>query len=149
MAEFFNFHHHPFADTRTSTQPLSLKRCPYPRARPLAFAMRQKPGDLRPLRGRQIQPAGHLIGRLDPNCYKPILLHYAGFNRPALLRAIAERLGLESNSRCLPLLVRLQKHLLQLTSATNSLYPVLIIDDAQLLERESMLDLWRPDGQLR
>ena len=142
MAEFFNFHSHPFADTRSNTQPfvgpkdaricervLSLLQC----AKSLAICG--------PCGVGKSSLLAHLIGRLDPNCYKPILLHYAGYNRPALLRTIADRLGLESNSRSLPLLVRLQKHLLQLTSATNSLYPVLLIDDAQLLERESMLDL--------
>ena len=65
----------------------------------------------------------------------------AGFNRSGLLRAIADRLGVDTNSRSTPLLIRLQKYLLQLTGATNSLYPVLIVDDAQLLERESMMDL--------
>ncbi len=54
---------------------------------------------------------------------------------------MADRIGVDTNSRGTPLLIRLQKHLLQLSGATHSLYPVIFVDDAQLLERESMMDL--------
>jgi len=142
MAELFGFHHHPFADTRKNTQPfisdqdarlcdraLSLLAC----GKSLALCG--------PCGVGKSTLVGHLVARLDPNCYKPIVLHYAGFNRGGLLRAIADRLGVDTNGRSLPLLVRLQKHLVQLASANNSLYPVIVVDDAQLLERDSMLDL--------
>lgn len=142
MAELFGFHHHPFADTRKNAQPfisdqdarlcdraLSLLAC----GKSLALCG--------PCGVGKSTLTGHLVARLDPNCYKPIVLHYAGFNRSGLLRAIADRLGVDTNGRSLPLLVRLQKHLMQLASANHSLYPVIVVDDAQLLERESMLDL--------
>lgn len=142
MAEFFGWHHHPFADTH-----------------PIASAF-LAPNDAR-IRDRSISmlscgksfalcgPSGagkstlinHLITALDTTIYKPILLHYAGYNRPGLLRAVADRIGVDTSSRGTPLLIRLQKHLLQLSGATNSLYPVVFVDDAQLLERESMMDL--------
>lgn len=142
MAELFGFHYHPFADTRKNAKPfisaqderlcdraLSLLAC----GKSLALCG--------PCGVGKSTLVGHLIGRLDPNCYKPVLLHYAGFNRAGLLRAVADRLGIDTNGRSLPLLVRLQKQLMQLVSAKNSRYPVIVVDDAQLLERESMLDL--------
>jgi len=142
MAEFFGWHHHPFADThpivaaflsqkddRIADQAMSLL------AHGKSFALCGPSGT-----GKSTL-TNHLISILDTTVYKPILMHYAGFNRSGLLRAIADRLGVDTNSRSTPLLIRLQKYLLQLTGATNSLYPVLIVDDAQLLERESMMDL--------
>jgi general secretion pathway protein A len=142
MAELFDFHYHPFADTGKNVQPfisaqdarlcdraLSLLAC----GKSLALCG--------PCGVGKSTLVAYLIGRLDPNCYKPVVLHYAGFNRAGLLRAIADRLGIDTNGRSLPLLVRLQKHLMQLASANSSLYPVIVVDDAQLLERESMLDL--------
>jgi len=142
MAELFGFHHHPFAATRKNATPfisaqdericeraLSLLAC----GKSLALCGACGVG--------KSTLVAHLIARIDPNCYKPVLLHYAGFNRAGLLRAVADRLGVDTNGRSLPLLVRLQKHLMQLTAANNSLYPVIVVDDAQLLERESMLDL--------
>jgi type II secretory pathway predicted ATPase ExeA len=142
MAEFFNWHHHPFADThplasaflapkdeRILNRAMSMLACGK------SFALCGPSG------AGKSTLIGHLTACLDTTIYKPILMHYAGFNRPGLLRAIADRLGVDTNGRSTPLLIRLQKHLLQLTGATNSLYPVLIVDDAQLLERESMMDL--------
>jgi type II secretory pathway predicted ATPase ExeA len=142
MAELFGFHHHPFADIRKNAKPfisaqddrlcdraLSLLSC----GKSLAICG--------PCGVGKSTLVAHLIGRLDPNCYKPVLLHYAGFNRAGLLRAVADRLGVDTNGRSLPLLVTVQKHFMQLASANNSLYPVIVVDDAQLLERESMLDL--------
>lgn len=142
MAEFFDYRHHPFADTqhcanafigpkdaRIKDRILSLLQCGK------SFALCGPSGS-----GKSTL-ATHIAGLLDPNIYKPVMLHYAGFNRSGLLRAIADRLGVDTSGRSVPLLIRLQKHLLQLTGAVNSLYPVLFVDDAQMLERESMLDL--------
>lgn len=142
MAELFGFHHHPFADTRKNTQPFISDKDARLCERALSLLACGKSLALcGPCGVGKSTLIDYLIARLDPNCYKPLLLHYAGFNRAGLLRAIADRLGVDTNGRSLPLLVRLQKHLLQLASANNSLYPVIVIDDAQLLERESMLDL--------
>lgn len=142
MAELFGFHHHPFADTRKNAQPFISDKDARLCDRALSLLACGKSLALcGPCGVGKSTLVGHLIARLDPNGYKPVLLHYAGFNRAGLLRAIADRLGVDTNGRSLPLLVRLQKHLMQLVSANNSLYPVIVVDDAQLLERESMLDL--------
>ncbi len=132
MAEFFNWHHHPFADThpmatvfisekdaRIQDRALSLLACGK------SFALCGPSGT-----GKSTLIA-HLMGLLDPNCYKPVLLHYAGFNRSGLLRAIADRLGVDTNGRSTPLLIRLQKHLLQLTGSTNSHYAMYTILDKE------------------
>ncbi len=140
MTEFFGYRHHPFTDsgqssfvcdkdTRLQDRTLSLLGCGK------SFALCGPSGT-----GKSTL-VNQLIDYLDPSIYKPVILHYAGYNRSGLLRAIADRLGVDTTGRSVPLLIRLQKHLLQLTGSTNSLYPVLFIDDAQLLERESMMDL--------
>jgi type II secretory pathway predicted ATPase ExeA len=83
----------------------------------------------------------HLIQQLDPNCYRSTLIPYGGLQRAGMLRTIADALGVDATGRSVPLLVRLQKHVRQLMSDTSALYPVFVIDDAQLMERESLLDL--------
>lgn len=142
MAEMFGFHNHPFADTRKNAKPFISSQDARLCDRALSLlACGKSLAICGPCGVGKSTLVAHLIGRLDPNCYKPVVLHYAGFNRAGLLRAAADRLGVDTNGRSLPLLVRLQKHLVQLASANNSLYPVIVVDDAQLLERESMLDL--------
>ena len=142
MAEFFAWRHHPFADTHPLMSAFLSQKDAHIKERALSLLSCGKSFAL-------CGPSGigksaliaHLIASLDTTVYKPILIHYAGFNRSGLLRAIADRLGLDTSSRSMPLLIRLQKHLLQLTGSTNSLYPVIFIDDAQMLESESMMDL--------
>jgi type II secretory pathway predicted ATPase ExeA len=142
MAEFFNWHHHPFADTHPIANAFLAQKDLRIRDRSLSMLGCGKSFALcGPSGSGKSTLINHLIATLDTTIYKPILLHYAGFNRPGLLRAVADRIGVDTNSRGTPLLIRLQKHLLQLSGATNSLYPVLFVDDAQLLERESMMDL--------
>ena len=142
MAEFFNWHHHPFADTHPMTDIFLSAKDTRLKDRALSMLACGKNFALcAPSGTGKSTLIAHLMGLLDPNCYKPVLLHYAGFNRSGLLRVIADRLGVDTNGRSTPLLIRLQKHLLQLTGSTNSLYPVLFIDDAQMLETDSMMDL--------
>jgi type II secretory pathway predicted ATPase ExeA len=61
--------------------------------------------------------------------------------RSGILKALADCLGVETAGRSMPLLVKLQKHFVQLSDQANTRYPVLLIDDAQLLETESLMDL--------
>lgn len=142
MAEFFGWHHHPFADTHPIADTFLAPKDARIRDRSLSMLGCGKSFALcGPSGSGKSTLINHLITALDATVYKPILLHYAGFNRPGLLRAVADRVGVDTQSRGTPLLIRLQKHLLQLYGATNSLYPVIFVDDAQLLERESMMDL--------
>ncbi|MCP4925351.1 MAG: hypothetical protein GY916_05330 [Gammaproteobacteria bacterium] len=41
----------------------------------------------------------------------------------------------------MPLLVKLQKHIAAIATAKQSVHPVIVVDDAQLLARESLIDL--------
>ena len=142
MAEFFGYRNHPFADTHPTAAAFISEKDARIRDRALSLLQCGKSfAFCGPSGAGKSTLAAHLIGLLDPVIYKPVLLHYAGFNRGGLLRAIADRLGVDTGGRSLPLLIRLQKHMLQLTGAANGRYPVIFVDDAQLLERESMMDL--------
>ncbi len=83
----------------------------------------------------------HLIAALDANYYHGLYIHYGGLQRTALLKTIGEQLGVETNTRAVPLLVKLQKHIGMMATGKHPIHPVILIDDAQLLERESLLDL--------
>jgi general secretion pathway protein A len=142
MTEFFGYRHHPFADTQNNADAFIGPKDERFRDRALSLLQYGKSFALcGPSGAGKSTLITHLAALLDPAIYKPVSLHYAGFNRSGLLRAIADRLGVDTAGRGVPLLIRLQKHLLTLTGAAHSLYPVLFIDDAQLLERESMMDL--------
>ena len=140
MAEFFGWHHHPFADTHPIGKPFLSAKDARVRDRAASMLSCGKSFALCGPSGAGKSTLTHyIIGLLDPNIYKPIMLHYAGLNRSGLLRAVADRIGVAATGRNTPLLIRLQKHLANLSA--NSLYPVLFVDDAQLAERESMMDL--------
>lgn len=82
-----------------------------------------------------------LIDALDKNSYRPVLVPYAGHPRNGLTRILAEALGVETKGRGVPLITRVQQHLEALITGANPRHPVIIIDDAQLLENDSLWDL--------
>jgi len=54
---------------------------------------------------------------------------------------LAETLGVETRGRGVPLITRVQQHLETMAGGATPRYPVIIIDDAQLVENESLWDL--------
>ena len=82
-----------------------------------------------------------LLGELDRNCYRPVLLPYAGHPRNGLTRILAEALGVETKGRGLPLITRIQQHIETMVSSSTPRHPVIIIDDAQRVESDSLWDL--------
>ncbi len=82
-----------------------------------------------------------MIQDLDKNSYRPVLIPYAGHPRNGLTRILAETLGVETKGRGVPLITRAQQHLEAMTNGANPRHPVIIIDDAQLVENESLWDL--------
>ncbi|MCB9396528.1 MAG: ATP-binding protein [Acidobacteria bacterium] len=82
----------------------------------------------------------HLIRQLDPKHYQPVFLAYAGLKRSGIHRALADLLGVDAAGRQVPLLVKLQKFIQQHGPQSHQPFPVLIIDDAHMMERETLLD---------
>lgn len=142
MAEYFGWKAHPFCDTWQLDAPFVSSRDQRigDQAQSMLFY-----GKSFAITG----PSGsgkstlihHLLNTLDASYYLPVLIHYGGLQRSAILRAIADKLGVELTGRTLPLLIKLQKHISAVTTGTNPVHPVIVVDDAQLLERESLLDL--------
>ncbi|MBL7178164.1 MAG: AAA family ATPase [Desulfobacteraceae bacterium] len=142
MADFFGWGRHPFSDTYQLAKPFlgekderilhratSLLNCGK------SFAITGPSGS-----GKSTL-VQHIIHQLDPKFYQAAYIHYGGLQRSGILKAVADYLGVDTSGRNIPLLIKLQKHILQLSSETNARYPVFIVDDAQLLEHESMMDL--------
>jgi general secretion pathway protein A len=83
----------------------------------------------------------YTLSQLDANCYKPSLVHYGGLQRNGMLKAIADVLGVDTNGRTVPLLISLQKQITNMASEHRSMFPVFVIDDAHLMEKESLMDI--------
>lgn len=141
-AEFFGWRRHPFSDAYPLSEPFLCDR-----ERRTAQAAHSLLGVGKSLAATGPSGAGkstllqHIFSQLDPNYYRTVFIHYGGLMRNGLLRAVADHLGVETNTRSLPLLMKLQKHILDSSGQPNGLYPVIGVDDAQLLERESLMDL--------
>lgn len=142
MSEFFGWSRHPFADTYQLSAPflgakdericrraLSLLNCGK------SFAVTGMSG------AGKSTLVQHIVSQLDAKHYHPTYIHYGGLLRSGILKAVADCLGVDTAGRSMPLLVKLQKHILGLSADTNARYPVFVVDDAQLLEHESLMDL--------
>ncbi len=82
-----------------------------------------------------------LMADLDKNSYRPVLIPYAGHPRNGLTRILAEALGVDTKGRGVPLITRVQQYLEAMNTGATPCHPVIIIDDAQLVENESLWDL--------
>ena len=142
LAEFFGWKRHPFSDAYLLTEPFLSDKDRRIAHQGQAFISIGKSFALTgPSGAGKSTLLQHVLANLDLNYYRPIMIHYGGLMRNGLLRAIADQLGVETNTRSLPLLIKLQKHILEITSSTNRLFPVIAVDDAQMLDRETLLDL--------
>lgn len=140
--EFFGFKRHPFIDHPDVADPVFSEH----EERMLSMALEMlRLGKSFVLSGApgtgKTTFVRHLRERLDSRSYQPVFLPYSGLNRAGLLKTLASACRLDLGKRTVPTLVRIQKHLLDLAQEKNPRFPVLIIDDAQLLEQESLLDL--------
>lgn len=140
--EFFGFKRHPFIDLPDVTDPVFSDHEERMQEMALemlrlgkSFVITGAPGTGKTTFVR------HLRQRLDSRNYQPIFIPYSGLNRAGFLKTLAAACHLDLSKRNVPSLIKIQKHLLDLAQDKTPRFPVLIIDDAQLLELESLLDL--------
>ena len=140
--DFFSWKYHPFADTylqrhlwippRDRKQLETIKRLLH-NGKSLALCGSSGSGKTTLVHA--------LMNDLDKNSYRPVLIPYAGHARNGLTRILAEALGVEVKGRGVPLITRVQQHLEAMIGGANPRHPVIIIDDAQLVENDSLWDL--------
>lgn len=140
--DFFGWRYHPFADTylqrnlwippRDAKQLETIKRLLH-NGKSLALCGSSGSGKTTLIHT--------LMQDLDKNSYRPVLIPYAGHARNGLTRILAEALGVETKGRGVPLITRVQQHLEAMITGATPRHPVIIIDDAQLVENDSLWDL--------
>lgn len=141
-SEFFGWKINPFIEAHFNTEPYLTKREQTTLRMSTQLLSQGKSFAI-------VGPAGvgkstllhQIISKLDRRSYRAVFVPYPGFRRSGLPRAIAEALNLDLCKRPTPALIRIQSHLLQLADQPEPQFPVLIIDDAQLLDMESLLDV--------
>lgn len=142
MAEFFSWKHHPFADTWQMPKPFM----PEADQRIIGHAqdllsMGKSFAICGPSGSGKTTLTSHLLSQLDTRDYRPYTVSYGGYNRAGLLRLLAEEMGVDPSGRSSPLLHRIHNQILQMADANQPHHPLFVVDDAHLLERESLLDL--------
>lgn len=142
MGDFFGWKRHPFADTYVQRQ-MWMSEDDKRKLETIKRLLHH--GKSTALCG----PSGAgkttlihaLISDLDRNVYLPVLLPYAGHPRSGLIKVLAQSLGVDIKGRGTPLLTRIQQYIETLAGSTTPRHPVLIIDDAQRVETDSLWDL--------
>ena len=142
QAEFFGWQIHPFTDTHTklsqtfmaSRDQKILRQATSLLSFAKSFAITGESG-----LGKSTLIA-QILQQLDAHHFRPLFLSYGGLKRQGVLRTLADQMGVDPSGRA-PLLIKLQKHFCELREQTNMPFPILVIDDAHYLERESLLDL--------
>lgn len=141
-AEFFDYKHHPFADTyRLKTPFLGAQDQRFFKTALSLISTGKSLALCGPSGAGKSTLVHHVLSCLDANCYKPALVHYGGLQRNGLLKAIADVLGVETSGRTVPLLIKLQKQMMKMASDNRSMFPVFVIDDAHMMEKESLMDI--------
>jgi type II secretory pathway predicted ATPase ExeA len=140
--EFFDYREHPFADTYRLKSPYLGEQDNRFLKTALSLIATGKSFTLSGPSGAGKSTLVHyVLSRLDANSYRPALVHYGGLQRNGILKAIADVLGVDTNGRTVPLLIKLQKQIMQMASENRSMFPVFVIDDAHLMEKESLMDI--------
>lgn len=140
--EFFNYREHPFADTYRLKEPYLGKQDTRFLRTAMSLIYTGKSFTLAgPSGAGKSTLVRYVLSQLDSNCYRPALVHYGGLMRNGLLKAIADVLGVDTNGRTVPLLIKLQKQIVQMASENRGMFPVFVIDDAHLMEKESLMDI--------
>jgi type II secretory pathway predicted ATPase ExeA len=132
MTEFFGWARHPFADTYQLTTPFLSQKDERILRRAISLLSCGKSFAVTGASGSgKSTLVQHIISQLDPKHYQNVYIHYGGLQRSGILKAVADCLGVDTAGRSMPLLVKLQKHILQQSTDTNTRYPVFVVDDAK------------------
>ncbi len=140
--EFFGWKNHPFSDLADQNDEIMVKHDQEVLRRAVellkigkSFAITGGSGLGKTTLARAI------IKSLDPRNYQLLWVPYTGANRGGILRMLAEKTGIELTRKGLPPLAKLQKHIAAEQKDRGAPFPIIVVDDAQHLENESLLDL--------
>src|SRR5271157_677214 len=137
-AEFFAYRYPPFADTYEITQPFQSPAETLILERSLALV---RQGKSLAIYGEAGAGKSMLIKsttqELDAKSYRVATIPYGGMKPPAILRELCEAFGIDLTGRK-NLLPRLQKNF---QPHSDKPFPVLIVDDAHAMEKQSFIDL--------
>lgn len=141
-SEFFGWKTNPFIDLHLHREPFLTKREQTTLKMAIQLLSQGKSFAITGPAGVGKSTLLHqIISKLDRRSYRGIFVPYPGFRRSGLPRAIAEALNLDLSKKPIPPLIKIQRHLLQLADQPEPLFPILIVDDAQLIDIESLLDI--------
>ena len=141
-AEFFDYKHHPFADTyRLKTPYIGDADQRFFKTALSLISTGKSLALCGPSGAGKSTLVHYVLSKLDANCYRPALVHYGGLQRNGILKAIADVLGVETSGRSVPLLIKLQKQIMKMASDNQSMFPVFVVDDAHFMEKESLMDI--------
>lgn len=135
---FFRYRYPPFSDTREIQEPflsegdqIILNRMAGLVRQGKSFALYGEPGT-----GKSMLLKA-LLQKLDLKAYRHANVPYGGCKRSALLREICEAFDIDAGGRT-NLLHRLRKNF---QPQTDKPFPLIIVDEAQEMERPSFMDL--------
>lgn len=136
--ELFKFRYPPFSDTFEVREPFLSRQDNALLGRAESFISQGKSLCLygEPGVGKSMLLKS-LIDHLDPKTYLPAAIPYASLKRNALLRELCEEFGIDTSGRG-SLIRRLAKHF---SGLREKGFPVILIDDAHAMEKESFMDL--------
>ena len=137
-AEFFQYRYPPFADTFEINQPFQSAAEILILQRALALVRQGKSLAIHGEAGAgKSMLLKSIINQLDPKAYRVATIPYGGIKPTAILRELCEAFAIDLSGRK-NLLPRLQKNF---QPQSDKPFPVLIIDDAHTMEKQSFLDL--------
>lgn len=140
--DFYGWKHHPFADTHIQKQRfMPNKDQKYLETIKRLLHTGKSVALCGPSGSGKTTFVHSLVSDLDKNAYRPVLIPYAGHPRNGFTKVLAESLGVDIKGRGLPLISRIQQHIETMTTGSNPHHPVMIIDDAQRVEVDSLWDL--------
>jgi general secretion pathway protein A len=137
-AEFFQYRYPPFADTYEIQQPFQSQSETLIISRAMSFIRQGKSFAIYGEAGAGKSMLIKTISQqLDSKSYRVATIPYGGLKPSAILRELCEAFGIDLTGRK-NLLPRLQKNF---QPHADKPFPVILIDDAHAMEKQSFIDL--------